>query len=270
MCCGTVEDDIAIRHMPRVIDIDGGVNFRDFGGYPTVVGNWVVAGKLFRCGTLANITPMGLATFHGLGIRHICDLRRNEERVDDPTPLPPENPKQTAVSIGPGNARSVQQQLRSRPTNDDQRIKFMVAIHEELVHDHTEAYRKVFAALLATRDGGFLVHCTAGKDRTGLAAALILASLGVDRESIEEDYLLTNSVIDFEGFILPRVRQYFGSSSLDLEMIKSVAGVRVEYLRASFQAMEKMHGSIDGYLERGLGLDARDFTELKRRYVVTT
>ena len=146
----------------------------------------------------------------------------------------------------------------------------MVAIHEELVHDHTEAYREVFAALLATRDGGFLVHCTAGKDRTGLAAALILASLGVDRENIEEDYLLTNSVIDFEGFILPRVRQYFGSSSLDLEMIKSVAGVRVEYLRASFQAMEKMHGSIDGYFERGLGLDARDFAELKRRYVVTT
>ena len=256
--------------MPRVIDIEGGVNFRDFGGYQTVAGDRVVVGKLFRCGTLTNVTSTGLRTFRGLDIRHICDLRREDERVDDPTPLPPEDPKQTVVSIDPGNARSMQQLLRNRPTNGDQRIKFMVAIHEDLVHDHTENYREVFAALLGTRDGGFLVHCTAGKDRTGLAVALILASLGVDRESIEEDYLLTNSVIDFEGFILPRVRQRYGSSSPALEMIKSVAGVCVEYLRASFRAMEKLYDSVDGYLEQGLGLDARDLAELQRRYVVTT
>ena len=162
----------------------------------------------------------------------------------------------------------MRQTLRSRPPTEDQRINFMMAINEDLVRDHTKNYHKVFATLLDTRDGGFLVHCTAGKDRTGLAVAMILASLGVNRENVEEDYLLTNSAIDFEGFILPRIRQYYGSLSPEIETIKSVAGVRIEYLRAAFRVMEKLHGSIDGYLERGLGLNARDLEELQRRYVV--
>ena len=254
--------------MPEIIDIEGGVNFRDFGGYPAVAGGWVVPGKLFRCGTLSNITPTGLATFNELDIRHICDLRRADEREDDPTPLPPENPRRTVVSIDPGSAPSMRLALRSRPPTEDQRMNFMVAINEDLVRDHAKNFREVFTTLLDTRDGGFLVHCTAGKDRTGLAVAMILESLGVSRENVEEDYLLTNSVIDFEGFILPRIRQYYGSLSPEIEMIKSVAGVRIEYLRAAFRVMEKLHGSIDGYLERGLGLNARDLEELQRRYVV--
>ena len=254
--------------MPEIIDIEGGVNFRDFGGYPTVAGGYVVQGKLFRCGILSNITPTGLATFNELGIRHVCDLRRPDERADDPTPLPPENPRRTDVSMDPGSAPSLRQVLRSRPPTEDQRVNFMTAINEDLVRDHTNNYHKVFAALLDTHDGGFLVHCTAGKDRTGLAAAMILVSLGVNRENIEEDYLLTNTVIDFEGFILPRIRQHYGLLSPEIEKIKSVAGVRVEYLRAAFRVMEKLHGSIDGYLKRGLGLNARDLEELQRRYVV--
>ena len=254
--------------MPEIIDIEGGVNFRDFGGYRTAAGGCVVEGKLFRCGTLSNVTPTGLATFNELDIRHICDLRRADERADDPTPLSPENPRRTVVSIDPGSAPSMRQVLRSRPPTEDQRMNFMMAINEDLVRDHTKNYHKVFATLLDTRDGGFLVHCTAGKDRTGLAVAMILASLGVNRENVEEDYLLTNTVIDFEGFILPRIRQYYGSLSPEMETIKSVAGVRIEYLRAAFRVMEKLHGSIDGYLERGLGLNTRDLEELQRRYVV--
>ena len=254
--------------MPRIIEIEGGVNFRDFGGYPTVAGGRVVEGKLFRCGTLSNMTPTGLATFDGLDIRHICDLRRPDERADDPTPLPPENPRRTLVPIDPGSAPSIRQSLRSRPPNEDQRINFMVAINEDLVRDHAKNYREVLTALLDTRDGGFLVHCTAGKDRTGLAAAMILLSLGVNRDNVEEDYLLTNSVIDFEGFILPRIRQRYGSSNAEIEMIKAVAGVRVEYLRAAFRVMEKMHGSIDGYLEHGLGVNAQALKELQGRYVI--
>lgn len=254
--------------MPTIIDIEGGVNFRDFGGYQRLVGGRIVTGKLFRCGTLSNLTQKGLKTFDRLDIRHICDLRRADERADDPTPLPPENPRQTVISIDPGSAPSMRQMQQSSPLAEDGRINFMIAINEDLVRDHAKNYRDVFTALLDTRDGGFLVHCTAGKDRTGLAAAMILTSLGVHRESVEEDYLLTNSAIDFEGFILPRIRQRYGSLSPEVEMIKSVAGVRIEYLRAAFRTMEKLHGSIDGYLERGLGLKARDLAELQRRYVV--
>ena len=254
--------------MPTVIDIEGGVNFRDFGGYQRQAGGRVVAGKLFRCGILSNLSPMGLKTFDRLDIRHICDLRRDDERADDPTPLLFENPRRTVISIDPGSAISMRQMLRGGPVTEDGRINFMIAINEDLVRDHAENYRDVFKALLDTRDGGFLVHCTAGKDRTGLAVAMILTSLGVNRENVEEDYLLTNSAIDFEGFVLPRIRQRYGSLSPDAEMIKSVAGVRIEYLRAAFRVMEQLHGSVDGYLERGVGLKARDFAELERRYVV--
>jgi protein-tyrosine phosphatase len=141
--------------MPEIIDIEGGVNFRDFGGYPTVAGGCVVEGNLFRCGTLSNVTPTGLATFNELDIRHICDLRRADERADDPTPLPPENPRRTVVSIDPGSAPSMRQVLRSRPPTEDQRMNFMMAINEDLVRGHTKNYHKVFATLLDTRDGGF-------------------------------------------------------------------------------------------------------------------
>ena len=92
--------------------------------------------------------------------------------------------------------------------------------------------------------------------------------MGVSREDVESDYMLTNDVIDFENFILPRLRLRYGENTPSLEDVKATAGVRREYVHAALDAMERRHGSIDGYFERAMGLNVAERRRLRDRYVI--
>ncbi|MDH3642864.1 MAG: tyrosine-protein phosphatase, partial [Gammaproteobacteria bacterium] len=188
--------------MDRLVDLPGSVNFRDFGGYHTHAGTRVRRGLLFRCGQMANLTEDGQSGFAELNIRVICDLRRPDERDADPTPVPHHVSRRVEIPIDPGGTSALRQSLSDGEASVAQRIEFMRAITGELTRDHASSYRLMFRALQDHAPGGFLVHCTAGKDRTGVGVALILLALGVPREVVMEDYLLTNEVIDFETFLL--------------------------------------------------------------------
>ena len=142
---------------------------------------------------------------------------------------------------------------------------------DELVEDArkvfavADEYREVFRALLAHENGGFLIHCTAGKDRTGFGVAIIQLALGVPRDLVEEDYLLTNDVIDFETFLLPRLRGRYGAD-VDLDAVRAISGVRLEYIHAALDTVDDHYGSIERYLETiGVGVAERD--ALKERYL---
>lgn len=251
----------------RIIAIPGAVNLRDFGGYPGHHQRSIHRGKLFRSGAMDRLGEDGIAQFNALGIQTICDLRRPEEREQEPTPEGI-RAERVEIPMDPGSAIAMRAALANEDLDARARIDFMVAINHELATNHQDDYARLFEALLETEDGGFLVHCAAGKDRTGFAAALILHALGVDESVILSDYLFTNMAIDLEGHVLPRMRRYYGDRPLpELEAIMAIAGVRPEYLQAAYGAIAADFASVERYLEDALGLNQARRHRLGQRYL---
>ncbi len=253
----------------RLLQIDGALNFRDFGGYPGTDNRQVRSGMLFRCGNLASITPAGIEQFAELGIVRLCDLRRHDELLEDPTAIAEHHTERVHIPMDPASAAMLGASLSSeRQTAGVQaRVDFMCAINRELVATHVDDYRLYVQALLNTDDGGFLVHCTAGKDRTGVAVAIVQLALGVSEESVMADYLLTNDVLDFEGYMYRRLVKNYGITDIDPEEVRALSGVRAEYLGTALDTMRSRFGSIDGYL-REIGLDDNARAKLRERYLV--
>jgi protein-tyrosine phosphatase len=245
--------------MDRVVDLAGSVNFRDFGGYATADGRRVRRGLLFRCGQMASLTEAAQSQFAELNIDAICDLRRPDEREADPTPVPDHVSRRVEIPIDPASASMLSESLADRTANVEQRVAFMQAITEGLARDHAWGYALMFQTVQN--------HAPAGKDRTGVGVALIQLALGVPRESIMEDYLLTNEVIDFEGFLLPRLRANLGDDSIDVESAKVLSGVCREYLQGSLDEMQRACGSVEGYLEQAIGLSPRAHDTLRDQFL---
>jgi len=252
----------------RTIVLEGAVNLRDFGGYATEDGGAVRRGRLFRSGTLTHLSEAGMRAFAELDVALICDLRRPEEQHEEPTPFPPEAPRRLEIPIDPGSAIAMREQLGNAGLALQQRIDFMVAINRDLARDHAEDYARMFEGLLELESGGFLVHCAAGKDRTGFACALVLHALGVPEHTVLEDYLLTNQAMDFERYLLPRLMARYGQDAVvDREAVMALAGVRPEYLKAAYQAIEAEFEGVEHYIERAVGLDAAARARLRARLV---
>jgi protein-tyrosine phosphatase len=251
--------------MKRIIDAPGAINLRDFGGYETNDGQRVRARALYRSGMLAGLTDAGRAAVRALDLGLICDLRRDDECTAEPTPFPAHDPRRVQISIDPGSGIALREEMARTNVGLESRIRYMVEINRELVRDHVTEYRQMFDALGSMGGGAFLVHCAAGKDRTGFGVAAILFALGVPRETIVEDYLLTNDAMDFEGFILPRLKGAYGE--IDIEAAKALSGVRLDYIEAALAEVDATYGSFDGYLEGALGVDARRRAALRARYL---
>jgi protein-tyrosine phosphatase len=251
--------------MKRILDLPGSVNLRDFGGYSTSDGARVRVGLLYRSGMLAELTPAAQSQLRSLGIGVICDLRRPQEREQEPTPFPAHDPRQVHIEIDPDSAVLLREALADSVLDVRERINFMIQINRELVRSHTAEYRRVFEALESSGTAGFLIHCAAGKDRTGFGVAAIQLALGVPRETVIEDYLLTNEAMDFERFILPRLKSNYGD--IDVETARALSGVRAEYIHAALAELDDTFGSFDAYLHEGLGIDARRRAALRDRFL---
>jgi protein-tyrosine phosphatase len=232
----------------RSLTLAGAVNLRDFGGYATADGHQVKRHRLYRSGTLAHLSDDAQKAFADLGIGLICDLRHPDEREEEPTALPQDQPRRLEIPIFPGSGAAMRDKLTRGEVKLTERIDF--------------------TALLDLEDGGFLVHCSAGKDRTGFACALILHALGVPEDVVLEDYLLTNELMDYEGFVVPRMVARYESAVLpDREAIMALAGVRPEYLKAAYEAIEAEFEGVEHYLERAIGLDAAARQRLRAQLV---
>ena len=255
---------------PRILRFEGAVNLRDFGGYATEDGGRVASGQLFRCGTLADLNQAGQQAFAKLGVKLICDLRRAEERSAEPTPDLVGASGRLEVPIDPGSAVAMRERLNEGGLTLQERIDFMVGINRDLASNHAEDYARMFERLLALEDGAFLVHCSAGKDRTGFACALILHALGVNEATVLEDYLLTNEALDYEGYVHKRIRSRLWTDlEADRESTMALFGVRPEYLRAAYDAIAAEFEGVEHYLEQAIGLDGAARQRLRSRYVVS-
>ncbi len=233
--------------------IDGESNFRDLGGYGTADGRRVRWCALFRSGGLSRLTDAGVADLAGLNVKTVCDFRSDEEREVHPNRLPADNPP-TVVHLGirpkeGGKMRDLVLSGRARPEDV---VAGYRTIYRAYVLDHAAQYADFFRQLADAGNYPLVFHCAAGKDRTGVAAALILTALGVPPETILADYLLTNDVWEYRG-------GGDGGGVIDTvpeELRATFVAARQDYLGAALDAVYTAHGSVEAYLRDALGLDA--------------
>lgn len=246
----------------RVIPLDRVLNFRDFGGYDTVGGARIARGRLFRSAHFSDASDADMAKLDALGVAFIVDLRRPEERAFEPNRWPGEGVRTFRNEDGHGGA--LPPHLMALLRNDltaASVANYMLDIYRGFAFEprHIELYRAWFAEL-ASAQGPAIIHCAAGKDRTGLGCALTLHALGVDEEAIFADYELTNALLDLDKR-LPRIQARMEERlgrTLDPEALKPMLGVSPDYLRGALDAIAAQHGSLDGYLEEALGVGAAE------------
>ena len=240
----------------RHLNLAGASNFRDLGGYPTPDGRTVRWRQIFRSNHLGHLTDDDISVMRGLGVRSAFDFRGAEERTaaqccmsDIAVHSLPVEP--TVVAALRAIAAS------GTPLTTDHAVEVMRDSYRSYVQGNTPRYRTLFAHLLEDR-APLVIHCTAGKDRTGFACALILHTLGVPDDIISEDYLLTN-----------RFYRRDPNSGSDLpDEVKQVLGsVQASFLAAAFEAIDADYGDLESYLRDGLGLGKAERAHLEARYL---
>jgi len=249
----------------RMIPMEGGRNFRDAGGYRTADGRTVRWHVLYRSGSLGNLQNAGMARLKSMGIRAIVDLRMTTERRRDQSNwLSMAGLGYWARDYELEGAEGSLAQLFSDPsklTAESVRAMMMQG-YRTMPKQLGPQYRQLFARLIAPGKGAVVVNCTAGKDRTGIGAALVLTALGVPYETVREDYLLSNVGLNMDtvqSAISPQL------AALPPEVIKPLVGVEGAYLDAAFDQIRKDYGSVDQYLEQELRVGPVQIAALKRK-----
>ena len=237
-----LEDDAG----PQVVPLEGCSNLRDLGGYRAADGRRVRMGRVFRSASLAHLTEADLARFGTLGIRTVCDLRGVRESGRAPSRLPGRNaPEVVRLPIEPRVGASLRDLLRREEATGEDTYALLQAAYAAYAGEHLPRYRALFALLLEDGRLPLLFHCSAGKDRTGFGAALLLTALGVPRETVMADYLATNRIWRREHALPPETPDAVRDALLTAH--------RPLLEGALDQAVEN-YGSPERLLEDGLGL----------------
>lgn len=253
-----MEDDLAKRLLP----LEGGVNFRDMGGYQAADGRRVKWRRLYRSGTMGRLTAADAAHLAEHGIRVVIDLRTATEQHNEP------NRWCEAAGIDYwarphhetfGNLHEMVD--RGFASADDARA-VMVAGFRHLPFQQAEAYAELFRRIAAGQVP-IAFNCTAGKDRTGGGAALVLAALGVPESTIAADFALTNRAVDFgKAFASASDAQASRYAHLSEDMAEAIRTAHPDYIVALLEEVVRRCGSIEGYL-RDIGIDAADLRAVR-------
>jgi protein-tyrosine phosphatase len=254
----------------RVVATTAIHNFRDYGGYRVSSGGRVAWKRLYRAGEDAEATPADLEILRSLGLSGIIDLRGTSERSKSPSRFNSNGAIPVICADG---------ETTPAPHADAAASAFNVAAaRRNMIERYAglplrrrlgDVYRRYFA-LLAETGGPTLVHCTAGKDRTGFLVALLHHALGVHRDDIFEDYLLTNTVGDGRARVAALRRDLerrFGAPMSD-EAVNVVVSVDPQFLQAAFDSVTNRFGTVDFYLAEALGVTATVRDALVERLVV--
>ena len=245
-----------------VINFEGIQNARDLGGIKTANGRTVKSGLLFRTGELERATDADIAYLRAAGLRHIVDFRdpaEVAERPDRPVPGAEHHALKTlpALPVSPTPPGESEPPLPADPEEIFPELYVQLGSCAEA----KTAYREFFQILLRD-DGAVLWHCRQGKDRTGVAAVLLLTALNVPLESASADYLETN--VCMRALYEDLVGKY--PDPAQQRMLRGVLFVRADWLDLCLDRMRAEYGGLPGYLRGALGLTGEDVENLRAIY----
>ena len=251
-------------------------NTRDLGGIATTDGKQIVYGKLIRSGRLGIGSDEDIRKISDL-VSAVVDFRSDNEKNESPDPdiegvesfhIPVIEDLAAGVSR---DQKSDEEAFMMLVNDPDGALKYMCNTYESFVTSESamKGYRQFVDLLLEGREKAILWHCTAGKDRAGFAAAIVLEMLGVDRETIIQNYLKTNDLI--EDDINRMVGMFFrmnGSGDKTTESaLRYMFSARSEYLEAAFDCIEHKYGDFKGFLTEGLGVSEEDIAKMRDMYL---
>ncbi|MCY3646398.1 MAG: tyrosine-protein phosphatase [Chloroflexi bacterium] len=248
---------------PRVLDatVEGAVNLRDLGGYRTTDGSVVRTGRIYRSGMMHTITPAGLATLRDiLGLRTVVDLRNAQElEADGVSPFADYDITWRNAPIG-GETVTTPEERRER-------VKAYVAndvdwceAYVRMTDRNAPAFRDLFELMADTASAPLVFHCSGGRDRTGVGAALLLSSLGVDDETIALDYALTGDLLQPHVDCFERQMEAVGMTR---ESWARLLETSADAMRRFLVYLREEHNGAEAYLRDG-GVSATTFTAARQ------
>jgi protein-tyrosine phosphatase len=247
----------------RSLLLDGASNFRDLGGYAGLDGRPLAWRRIFRSDHLAQLSAADQLRLQTMGVAHAVDFRSERERAAQAYQLP--RMTQYAWSIDPVVVHRTQHALATghRLTVPEAQ-GLMCETYLSFVHEHAARFARLLTLLQKSSDP-LVFHCTAGKDRTGWAAALILLALGVPRDVVMDDYLLTNTLYQRP----PNVIAAASDGRFDPQVLDVLWGVEADFLNHALDAAVQDYGSLERYLAEVLGVDTAARKQLAQRYLVS-
>jgi protein-tyrosine phosphatase len=248
----------------RVIALQGQTNFRDLGGYETADGRHVRWGVIFRSGELSHLTAADYRRVSALGIHTIYDLRDQSERASQPTDWSA-NPVRTFASAKTGAIAGAMLPLTDPKIDAERAHAALADFYAQMPSLYAPEYRVIVRELLEDH-APLLLHCTAGKDRTGVASALILTALGVPRATIVRDYELTDQLLK-PSSEPPKTEFMRRFQSLPADVQHAMMSADPGYIEAAFRSMESQYGSVEKYLSTELGLGPDQIKRLQSLYL---
>ena len=250
----------------RLVPLEGALNFRDLGGYAGHGGRTVRWGLVFRSDALHQLTERDLETVRELALRAIYDLRKSHERVKQPTIIPDHHGHRAVhLVVGEDPAEAANQpeiidQILdgSLPEADD---GYMADLYKRMVDEGATTFGRLLTHL--TEEDGLpaLFHCAAGKDRTGIAAALLLSVLGVDEETILDDYELSN--VYRANTRIEALRPMLEEAGVDVEKVRPFLSARRPVLEATLRHLHEHHGGVEAYLTGPAGMTPATLDRLR-------
>ena len=239
-------------------------NFRDFGGYKTLNGSMIKKGLLFRSGSLANISDDDMLQLSELGIRTICDLRSSREKRDQPGSIP-DNWEWKYIHIpingGMQDESGYISQLYSLLFGEARKINFndvAIQAYRKYVTDFHAEVAEIINLTSVSENLPILIHCTAGKDRTGFACSVIQLLLEVPFELVMQDYLRTNNHLhEFREGMLKKLR-VLSIVGVPKQKFVPLFEARSDYLEAAYDQIRHDYGTVDDYFREGLGFSDQD------------
>lgn len=238
-------DDELNSRPTRTVEFDGTRNFRDLGGIPTPFGE-TRYGVIYRSDRLSKFSRADGERLSELGIETVIDMRSRAERERAPNRLPSESEvKQLARAFLPRDTLPMFNAINAGEYDAAASYAAMIRQYRAMALEHTSDYRRIIDDLLEPGAVPAIFHCTSGKDRTGMIAAIILLALNASTEAVTDDYAMTHGRIEKVDFF---------ADTADPKAVEIVMAANPEYMLAAIGAMESEFGSITIYLRDGVGV----------------
>jgi protein-tyrosine phosphatase len=258
-----------VRVATRLLPLEGGRNFRDMGGYPTEDGRHVKWGHVFRSGMMAGLTDGDYSYLSALGIQVVCDLRANEERADEPTDWRAGDAEYLTWDYSTVTGSEDLRAMFQDPDLNAAKVKMtMTNMYPGILEEQKDRYREIFHRL-AAGEIPLAFNCSAGKDRAGTSAALILSALGVPRELVVQDYSLSETYVDYEAAYTNVVAAdmedspYGFLAQLPAELRAPLLRSDPEYIRKTFDYLDEIYGGVMAFIRTELDIDDMELAAIR-------